>query len=718
MHGLVPTGWLGLLLLVTTQAVAADAVVVHHAMQVRLDPDRHEIRVEDTLTLPAEIADTKAGIPFSLHAGLAPHLEDKTASLTRLGTESEPVPVEHYRLTLPAGVTQTTLCYAGRIHHPLSAMAEGRGRTRHDTAGLIDPGGVYLDGSSDWYPRFEVGMVSFSMTVEAPPGWHAVSQGREEQVDAQHVVWTETQPQDDIYLVAGRFQVYRRPTPFGEAQVYLRHPDPELAERYLKATAEYLSLYSDLLGPYPYAKFALVENFWESGYGMPSFTLLGPSVIRLPFIIHTSYPHEILHNWWGNGVYVDYGSGNWAEGLTSYLADHLLQEQQGRGADYRRAALQKYLDYVARENDFPLTAFRARHGEVSRAVGYSKALMFFHMLRRRLGDEQFLAGLRRFYQDNRFRVVGFADLRRALEQASGEDLSQEFAQWVERTGAPALRIRGVRVEQRARGYRIDGTLEQTQAGPAYALAVPVVVQLAGGATYETTIPMSGKRGAFTLDPPARPLRLLVDPRFDLFRRLDRREVPPSLDQLFGSDKLLLVLPAGAPRKLRDAYRALATGWAGRDGQVVWDRDLEALPRDRPVWLMGWKNRLLGASAKALQSQGITLGDGEVTRAGERLAGPNQSVVLVARHPGNAELALGWLASNDPAAFPGLARKLPHYGKYSYLVFNGEGPTNTLKGQWQVQDSPLSVVLAPGPIPPLKLAPRPALSAVARARPGD
>ena len=66
------------------------------------------------------------------------------------------------------------------------------------------------------------------------------------------------------------------------------------------------TLTAAFIGPYPYDKFALVENFWETGYGMPSFTLLGPEIIRFPFILHSSFPHEILHNWWGNSVFVDY----------------------------------------------------------------------------------------------------------------------------------------------------------------------------------------------------------------------------------------------------------------------------------------------------------------------------------------------------------------------------------------------------------------------------
>lgn len=128
-------------------------------------------------------------------------------------------------------------------------------------------------------------------------------------------------------------------------------------------------MYSKLIGPYPYKKFALVENFWETGYGMPSFTLLGPKIIRFPFILHSSYPHEILHNWWANGVFVDLNAGNWNEGLTAYLSDHLVKEQRNQGVEYRRTTLQKYTDYVAKSKDFPIMEFRSRHSSATEAVG-------------------------------------------------------------------------------------------------------------------------------------------------------------------------------------------------------------------------------------------------------------------------------------------------------------------------------------------------------------
>jgi hypothetical protein len=67
-------------------------------------------------------------------------------------------------------------------------------------------------------------------------------------------------------------------------------------------------------------------------------------------------------------------------------------------------------------------------------------------------------------------------------------------------------------------------------------------------------------------------------------------------------------------------------------------------------------------------------------------------LFAARHPQNQANTLLWLTASSPEAVAGLARKLPHYGKYSYLVFKGSAPDNIVKGQWTVKDSPMRAVL--------------------------
>ncbi|MGD2084248.1 MAG: peptidase M28, partial [Chromatiales bacterium] len=328
--------WLAALLLLTLATPSA-ASAVHHAIQVSIDPDAHRLAVHDSISLPEGAADT---LIFRLHAGLSPRVAGDGAKLTLLGSpagDGTTPPLETYRVDLEPGARHFSLRYGGEIHHPVGQHGEEYARSFAASPGLIGADGVFLGGASHWYPRI-VGApyLSFELAVSLPAAWRSVSQGYRTRGASANgrvaEIWREARPQEEIYLVAARFTEYERPGAQADALVFLREPDEALAERYLELTGRYLRMYEELIGPYPYGKFALVENFWETGYGMPSFTLLGPQVIRLPFIPYTSYPHEILHNWWGNGVYVDFASGNWSEGLTSYLADHLLKAQRGQGA--------------------------------------------------------------------------------------------------------------------------------------------------------------------------------------------------------------------------------------------------------------------------------------------------------------------------------------------------------------------------------------------------
>jgi hypothetical protein len=696
---------------------------LRHDIQVILQPQAHWLQVTDRLTLPPASGESWH---FFLHAGLQPRSLTSEVQLVRQQTPppTAAVPLEHYRVSLPPGTRTFGVQYAGTISHPLQQRGAEYARSFRQTPGTIAADGVYLSAATYWYPRTDSELVTFAVEVQSPPDWEVISQGRrthhERHEATTSVRWEEAAPQEHIFLVGGPLTAYQQQTAAGPAMVFLRTPEASLAQQYLAVTGQYIAMYSQLLGAYPYEKFALVENFWESGYGMPSFTLLGSTVIRLPFILHSSYPHEILHNWWGNGVFVADTSGNWSEGLTAYLADHLIQEQRGTGADYRRTALQKYADYVAQQQDFPLMAFRARHDAVSEAVGYGKALMFFHMLRQSVGDAAFVHALRTFYQRRKFQYASFDDLRQAFADATGSDMHTLFEPWLSQAGAPELHLRDAAVRPDGAAYVLTAVVEQLQSGPAYQLRLPLAVRLEGQAqAYETTVPMTEKRLELTLRLPARPLRLDLDAQFDLLRRLHRREIPPALSQMFGAQQALVLLPRHASDELRQGYVQLAQTWqhtASGQLEVRWDDDVITLPADRSVWLWGWDNRWRGAFEAASAEYDISLSAEGVQIDQTVLSRAAHTVVLTARHPHNAQHTLAWLASEQAAALPGLGRKLPHYGKYSYLGFSGDEPSNVAKGQWPVVQSPMSVLLpqADGqtlPVAPATLAPRPALASL-------
>ncbi|MCB1859233.1 MAG: M1 family peptidase [Gammaproteobacteria bacterium] len=675
---------------------------VYHELTVQLTPDKSHIRVKDIITLPNPVA----GFRFLLHDDLAIEAISPGAHLEAISGHAEIPRARYYQVRFPTPDNRLTISYGGHIHKSLTETTPERG-DRPAAGEPITDAGVFLSGADFWYPQIPDHLLKFTLHTKLPEGWISVSQGT---AIGDTDGWQETSPQDEIYLVAARFHRYTQVTPIARAEVYLRHPDPGLANRYLQATRDYLMLYQRLIGDYPYTKFALVENFWESGYGMPSFTLLGSRVLRLPFILHSSYPHEILHNWWGNSVYIDYASGNWSEGLTAYLADHLFQEREGKGADYRRDTLKRFADYVREEADFPLSRFTGRHGDISQAIGYGKTLMFMHMLRTQLGDSGFIKGLRRFYRENRFRHAGFADLRRAFEQVNGIELDDEFRQWTAGIGAPALALDDVRVENLADGYRVTGKLRQIQEQPPFSLRVPVYIQ-----TRETPapspryLPMNERELAFDFRLAEYPLRISVDPAFDLFRRLAPGETPATLSQLFGAPQMTVVLPSAASAADRSAYQDIARAWSRRwaESRVVWDRELDRLPIDGPVWLFGYENRFIPELTRFLDNSELALDKGTVSLQGKRFTTDGSSIALVT---GDQARSLGLLAVSPTQATAGIIRKLPHYGRYSYVLFTGDQPDNLAKGQWPTRDSTLSLPLAAeGDLLPPKFEHRPPLA---------
>lgn len=704
--------YLVLCLLLVISSVSAEEYI-HHELEVTIDPATNSLKVTDQIRLPSDRFNDD--IYFILHGNLnvtaqtsgvnIQLIEDKIDHNMFMIPENnfkppEEIPYKVYRIS---GVAineisrEFVLSYKGEINHPIKNISKEYARGFSETPGIISDQGIYLGGSTYWLPWFNDGLTTFNMTVIAPQDWRVVSQGKrasEEKSDKSYQIrWESPEPMDEVYLIAARFTEYQKKIGKVNVLAYLRTPDESMANKYLETTSQYLEMYRQLIGPYPYTKFALIENFWETGYGMPSFTLLGEKVIRFPFILHSSYPHELLHNWWGNSVFVDYDTGNWCEGLTVYLADHLIKEQRGQGVEYRRGSLQAYTDYVNEENEFPLREFLSRYDAPSSSIGYSKSMMIFNMLRQQVGDDIFVKAIQTFYRDNKFKRAGFQDIRHAFESVSGQNFESFFSQWIDRTGAPVIRIEDPKVEKKGDSYLIGFRLTQNQKGDPYHLKIPVAVYLEGEpeAKFEI-LSLDKNQDTYSLSYTKRPLGLDVDPQFDVFRRLDRNEIPPALSQVFGAEELTIVLPANESGDKLAAYQKLAESWSQSEREkitITTDEQLDNLPPNQAVWIFGGENKFKKTVVENLSGYDISI-DQTAYRIGKSaVTSSKNSIILSTRHPQNPEYVITWLQADNAAAIPGLGRKLPHYSKYSYLAFEGEEPTNILKGQWPAVNSPMS-----------------------------
>ena len=407
----------------------------------------------------------------------------------------------------------------------------------------INSNGVFL--MDRWYPAIN-GLSLHRLTALLPAGFEAVSEADKisitEKPDGnREFSFSFPHRLGNITLIAAKYVVEKDSYNGIDIYTYFLPDDTGLSKTYIDYTKKYLEMYEKTLVSYPFKRFAIVENIQPTGYAMPTFTLLGRDVIRLPFIVNTSLGHEILHQWFGNLVYTDYGSGNWSEGLTTYLADHMYEQIKGNGWDYRKQLLVSFQSYVSPENDIPLTSFSGRADQATKSVGYGKAAMVFHMLKDLVGEEQFFAALRTFIEENRFAAASWDDIKKTFESAAAEKLDWFFRQWVEEKGAPDIETKNINLAYR--GSKAIVSFDVKQKGKNYRLRLPISVKTREGEVRKV-IELDKESQRIEVETDGSPVELIIDENYDLFRRLAAGEFPPVISRLLGDPNKIFLVPQG------------------------------------------------------------------------------------------------------------------------------------------------------------------------------
>lgn len=313
-------------------------------------------------------------------------------------------------------------------------------------SGYIDAEGVLLPEEAGWLPPLAAGEAGWAVRVEAPAGMVAVPYpSGSVEVLADGRAATEMRIPRAIArapLIAGRFRIGERDVDGVTIRTFFTEKNAGQSPGYIDAAGEAIQALSTKIGPYPYGGFSVVESPLPVGLGFPGFTLVSGRILPYPFMRGRSLWHEIAHVWWGNGVLVDYDAGNWAEGFATFFADYALAERAG--PDVAKEMRYDWLlafDAITPDQDVPLRSFVAKSHGQAQVVGYGKAAMTLHMLRRELGQAAFDAGVARFWRDHKFQKAGWAEIEDAFEAESGRDLGSFFDRWIEQPGAELSDVR-------------------------------------------------------------------------------------------------------------------------------------------------------------------------------------------------------------------------------------------------------------------------------------
>ncbi len=268
----------------------------------------------------------------------------------------------------------------------------------------------------------------------------------------------------------------------------------------------------DHVGPYPYEKLAHVQAAGMGGGTEHASSIFygekGVAAGNAPVV------HEIAHQWFGNAVTEADWNDVWlSEGFATYFT--LLYTEHARGRDAFAEGLRQSRQTVLRlEQSLPNTP--VIHVNLDDATTspnnglvYQKGAWILHMLRDQIGVDAFWKGIRLYYQRHYNGTAMTADLRRAMEQVSGQQLEWFFDQWLRRSGVPVI-AHEWRYDNAAKEIVI--TVRQTQPGEPYRLSVDVGLSPPTGSAQIVTVDMTGREATVRVAADAAPARLSVDPQ--------------------------------------------------------------------------------------------------------------------------------------------------------------------------------------------------------------
>jgi aminopeptidase N len=384
---------------------------------------------------------------------------------------------------------------------------------------------VFADNWPDraryWFPAVDhpYDKATVECIVTAPLRFDVVGNGRLQQVvvlpeNRKLWHWSETVSIPTYCMVFGAAEfstTYEGSVKGTPIFHYLYTRDREKASRDYGRTAEILTVFNRLIGPYPYEKLALVESSTMYG-GMEnaSAIFLDEHAIGKGRNLEGLSAHEIAHQWFGNSVTEADWNHLWlSEGFAEYFEKLFVEATAGKEIfrSAMRSAQNAYLKYDSAGTATLVPQTAVPPHDFLTPVPYQKGASVLHMLRHEMGDSAFFRGIRDYVARFRNRTVLTGDFQDAMEKQDGRSLEWFFHQWTASPGFPVLEIQWSWDEG---GGTVRLHVAQKQHGILF--RIPLDVETAGKySTARTTFSLRKREESLTIPLPAKPERITIDP---------------------------------------------------------------------------------------------------------------------------------------------------------------------------------------------------------------
>ncbi|MCP9752970.1 M1 family aminopeptidase [Ferruginibacter sp. HRS2-29] len=241
-----------------------------------------------------------------------------------------------------------------------------------------------------------------------------------------------------------------------------------------------MKLFHAAFGDYPFIKekYGHVQFGWGGGMEHQTSTFIVTPDENL-------MAHELGHQWFGDKITTNSWEDIWLnEGFATYLAMYYYEKTYPANIhDFKGMVL---ADITSQPGGSVKVDDTTNLNSIfSNRLSYNKGAYLVNMLRFKFGDSLFFKAIRH-YQDDPAIIYGYArtsDLKRNLEEASGQNLTKFFDQWYSGQGYPSYHVQWSQVGSTAVQVKLGQTTSHSSVS-FFEMPVPLKFK---NATREKTI---------------------------------------------------------------------------------------------------------------------------------------------------------------------------------------------------------------------------------------
>lgn len=306
-------------------------------------------------------------------------------------------------------------------------------------------------------------------------------------------------------------------------------------------------------------------------------------------------------------------------------------------------------------------------------------MMIFHMIEGIIGTDAFFDAWKRLYSDYKGKYISWEEWIDTFEKTSKTDLSYIIPQWIDKPGAPIIDIRIDKniSDNDSKTRTVTFTLLENSKQE-YQLKVPL--QFKGAvSSIDTFVVLDSPESTYVMTVPINISSVSVDPKCNLFRKLYPEEIEPIISTIMGNPKKRFI-SFETENHIDEQFIAFCENFTDDSVIVLSSYDF-------PVEDSGYFTVVLNSTElPAYLKERVHFLKDSVAINSETFPREGHTFVLSGQNWPNIKKYL-IIVTTDGKSLPRLGKLVPHYGKYSFLVF--EGTHNVSKGNWNVEKSPLT-----------------------------